>query len=109
MSSFLPLIIISGAVTGFVAFINTNFALVILIFSMLLSPEIPVGEVASRQVVIRIDDILIFVVFFIWLLKLAMNKELGMLRRTTLNLPIKIYVIVLIIDTLLGILMVMWI
>ena len=103
MSSFLPLIIISAAVTCFVTFINTNFALVILIFSMLLSPEIPLGAIADRTVVIRIDDILIFIVFFTWLLKLAMNKELGLLRRTVLNSPIKIYMVVLIIATLLGI------
>ena len=41
----------------FVAFLNINFALVILIFAMLLSPEIPIGGIPGRAVKVRIDDV----------------------------------------------------
>jgi len=87
-----------------VTFLNTDLALIILIFSMLLSPELKVGEVPGRAVVVRIDDILLIVVFFSWLAKMAINKELGLLRRTPLNFLIAAYVLLYIISTIIGIL-----
>ena len=87
-----------------VTFININFGLIILIFSMLLSPEIKLAEVPSRAVVVRVDDILLLVVFFTWLARMAINKELGLIRPTPLNKPIIWYIIAGIIFTLKGVL-----
>lgn len=103
MSNILPLAIISGLMICLVTLINTDFALIILIFSMLLSPEFTIGAIPGRPLVVRIDDILLIIVFFTWLAKLAMNKELGLLKRTWLNLPIAIYIALLAISTLWGI------
>ena len=102
MHNILPLLVVSAAAICFFTLINTDFGLGILILSMLLSPEFVVGNAAGRAVVLRIDDVLLLVVFFTWMAKLAMNKQMGLLRHTVLNLPIAVYVATLIIATLLG-------
>ncbi len=100
----LPLIFVLAPIVFIVTFINTDAALIILIFSMLLSPELKLAEVPARAVVVRIDDILLFVVFLSWLAKMAINKELGLLRRTPLNPLIIAFIAVCIVSTALGIL-----
>ena len=100
----LPLIFVLAPIVFIITFINTDVALIILIFSMLLSPELKIAEVPARAVVVRIDDILLFVVFFSWLAKTAINKELGLLRRTPLNPLIIAYILICILSTGIGIL-----
>jgi O-antigen ligase len=70
----------------------------VLIFSMLLSPEFIVGGLegpsaatATRGVTLRLDDYLILIISFAWLIRLAVYKEAALLRRTPLNLPIFAY------------------
>lgn len=87
-----------------VTFLNTDMALIVLIFSMLLSPEIKLAEVPQRAVVVRMDDILIIVIFFSWLAKVAVNKELGPLKNTSLNAPIGVYILICLIANGLGVL-----
>jgi hypothetical protein len=70
---------------------------------MLLSPEIKVAEVPGRDVVIRLDDMILGMVFLAWLARIAIYKELGVLRHTRLNKPIAIYASCCILFTLLGI------
>jgi O-antigen ligase len=96
------LLVLLGLVIFFISFFKTDFALIILIFSMLLSPEFALGSIKGREVVLRMDDILLLVVFFGWLARLAVRKELGILRPTPLNRPILIYVSICLIATLLG-------
>ena len=60
----LPLALALAPIVLIITFINTDVALIMLIFSMLLSPELKIVEVPARAVVVRIDDILLFVVFF---------------------------------------------
>jgi len=88
-----------------VVFIKTEFGLYLVIFSMLLSPELVTGSAwlaEGRRLVIRSEDLLLFVVAFTWLAKTAVNKELGLTLRTPLNRPIVWYVVVTAIATLLG-------
>lgn len=87
-----------------IAFTNTDFALIILIFSMLLSPEFSLGGVTGRAVVLRFDDIFLFIVFLGWLTKMAVNKEIGLLKVTAINLPIIAYIFICIVSTSIGIL-----
>ena len=104
MGEFLiPLIALVCLFVGVLVLINTDAAIILLIFSMLLSPELNVAQVPSRAVVIRLDDILLGVVFLTWLAKMAMNKQLGLLKNTPLNLPIAVYVTISIISTVWGI------
>ncbi|MBM3252102.1 MAG: hypothetical protein FJZ11_04915, partial [Candidatus Omnitrophica bacterium] len=106
LSTINPLIsigILAGVMVGLATLVNTNIGLTILIFSMLLSPEIPLAQTPERAVVIRIEDFLIIAVFFAWLAKTAVRKELGLLRKTPLNKPIFAYLAISIFSTALGI------
>ncbi len=97
-----PVIILFALVVLVIAFISTETALIILIFSMLLSPELPIGGVPGREVVIRLDDIFLLVIFFGWMARMAINKELGLLRVTPINRPILIYVFICMLSSGIG-------
>ena len=86
--------ILGGVLVFIIAFVNTDLALIILIFSMLLSPEFTSGEVPGRAIKVRIDDIFIIVIFLGWIAKMAINKELGLMRSTRLNTPIMVYIVI---------------
>lgn len=86
-------------------FVRTELGLYLVLFSMLLSPEIgsASAELAEgRRVVIRTEDLVLLVVAFSWLAKTAVNKELGLTLKTPLNRPILWYMAVTTIATLLG-------
>lgn len=87
-----------------ITLLNTDLALIILIFSMLLSPELTILQVPDRTVVVRIDDLLLIVVFLSWFAKTAIYKELGVLKYTPLNKFIIAYILVCIFSTSLGVL-----
>ncbi len=97
-------LIILGLIIFILAFLKIHFAIGILIFSMLLSPELTIGHAAERAVVVRLDDIFLFVIFIGWLARLAIFKELGLLKKTILNIPIRNYIFVCILATGIGLL-----
>ena len=99
-----PIIVLLSSIVFTIALIKTDIALIILIFSMLLSPELKIGGIRGRAVVLRLDDILLLTVFLGWLAKMAMNKELGLFKRTALNQPIIGYVLICLIATALAVL-----
>ena len=90
------------------SFVSTEIALYMLIFSMLLGPQLSVGggdEVTAargRGVALRADDILIAVIGLSWFLRVAINKELGFFLRTPLNVPIAVYFLICILATVHG-------
>jgi len=86
-----------------VAFANADIALIILLLSMLLSPEFRTGSTGGREVAVRADDLFLFVIFFGWMAKMALNKELGVLRTTPLNVIIIAYIVVCIFSSALGV------
>lgn len=104
LNPLMPIGILAGIALGIATLVNTNLGLTVLIFSMLLSPEIPIAQTPERSVVIRIEDFLVMAVFFAWLAKTAVRKELGLLRKTPLNKPILAYLAVSIFSTGLGVL-----
>lgn len=97
------LAIVAGCAIFFLSIFNTDLALIILIFSMLLSPEFAKGEASGRSVKIRVDDIFLMIIFCGWLAKMAINKEMGLLRVTRLNAPIMIYIVICLFASFLGI------
>ena len=108
-----PPFLLLGAVTAIaiftLTFLNTEVGLYILIFSMLLSPEIGVGQlgggaVAGRGVTLRLDDFLLVIIGFSWFAKTAVRKELGLFLKTELNRPIFLYMIACLVPTGIGIL-----
>lgn len=84
-------------------FVSPILGLYTLIFSMLLSPETLVGELPGRDIVVRFDDFLLILITFTWLVRMAVYKELKLLKWTPLNRPIFIYTLVMIISTTAGI------
>jgi O-antigen ligase len=93
------LLLFLGLIVFVLAFVRTNFALGVLVLSMLLSPEFAVGQVSDRAVVVRADDLFIFIIFLGWLAKLAVYKELDLFKRTPLNVPIFLYSLACVLST----------
>jgi hypothetical protein len=106
----MPLHYMVAAAVGFavfiLVFIRPEAGLYMVLFSMLLSPEFGAGAsqkmAEGRSVVIRLEDILLVVIAFSWLAKMAVNKELGVAVRNRLNRPIVAYVTVTLLATLVG-------
>lgn len=98
-----------GIIIFMVSFASSQAALYILIFSMLLGPEMIVGATAGaalgRGITVRLDDLILMIIGFSWLARMAIYKELGLFLRTSLNKPIAFYIIVCLISTLIGALM----
>jgi hypothetical protein len=95
--------IILAVLVLIVSFYNPEVGLLFLVFSMLLSPEIKLAELPKRDVVVRIDDLLIFAVLIGWFMKSVFIKKLEVIV-TPLLLPMFAYTFISIISTFLGIL-----
>lgn len=99
-----PLLVILAVFIFIISFLNPDLALIILILSMLLSPEISAGGIGGRSVVVRSEDIFVLVVSLGWVARLAVNKELAVFRWTALNAPIMTYFVICLVSSGLGIL-----
>ena len=77
-----------GAVAGLIVFIgsfaSTRFALFMLIFATLLSPEFG-SRTTGGGVTVRLDDFLLLVIAFSQLTKAAVNRDIGIFVWTPLN------------------------
>ena len=103
LSSTVAIAMVLGVLVCIVTLVNTDAGLAVLIFSMLLSPEILVGHVPGRDIVIRFEDLLLPVITFAWFAKTAVNKGLALFIKTPLNKAIGVYILVFVIATLRGI------
>ncbi len=97
--------IVSGIIILLISFFSTELALYLLIFSMLLSPEIVIAKTAAREVTIRLEDMLLPIIFFGWLARTAIYKDLGLILKTELNKPILYYILASFISTGFGMIM----
>ena len=60
-------VLAASCLVGLFAFFSPRLSLTLLVFSMLLSPEIGLGAVSgSRSLVVRYDDILLVIIFMAW-------------------------------------------
>jgi len=98
-----PIALVLSALIFILTFLNTDAGLAVLIFSMLLSPEIMIGQLPGRDIVIRFDDLLLIVITLAWLAKAAINKGLALFIKTPLNKAIGVYILVCLIATLRGV------
>ncbi len=111
VSSAEPSLVLLGAgaaVLFLIAFLSPDTGLYILVFSMLLSPEFIVGDLVGqtaqgRGVTFRLEDFLIILIGVAWLAHLAIYKDTPLLRASSLNLPIFVYLVVCAISTAIGI------
>ena len=95
--------VVVASILFFVGFINPQISLYILIFSMLISPEFGSRDITGEGFTLRFEDLLLIVMGGAWLAKSAVHKSVGLARRTDLNAPILIYVLVCLTATGLGI------
>ena len=109
MSAGRTIAVAGGIILFMVSFTSSQAALYILIFSMLLGPEIIVGKTAGaalgRGITLRLDDFILLIIGFGWLARMAIKKELGLFLKTPLNKPIAFYIVATLISTLIGALM----
>ena len=103
--SFSPILSL-GAVAGLVVFIgtfaSTRFALFVLIFATLLSPEFGSRTTGGGGVTLRLDDFLLLIIAFSQLAKAAVNRDIGIFIWTPLNRYITYYILVCVFPTGIG-------
>jgi len=110
-----PVMLIGALMMVVVAFSSIELTLCLLILSTLLSPELTFGggtnsqlesgavsTTQSRGITLRLDDILLTLVCVTWMFRLAIFKELGVVRRTPINQPIALYWLATLFATLIG-------
>jgi O-antigen ligase len=88
-------------------FIWPEAGLYVVIFSMLLSPEIIAGDVGGkatlgRGLTLRLEDFLLLSIGLSWFARTAVDKTTGLFRKTPLNQPIAAYIVVCLLATLWG-------
>lgn len=98
------IILALGILVSTFAFLSPKASLVLLVFSMLLSPKMGFGAVSSaREAVIRYDDILLVVIFFSWFARTAILKSKPFITSTPVQAPVLFYTSIYILSTLIGI------
>jgi hypothetical protein len=98
-----------------ITFTSIELALYFLILSTLLSPELTFGgssaqELAagmtntteSRGITLRLDDIMLTLISFTWLVRMAVHNELGFLRHTPINQAAFLYWVVCAFSTMIA-------
>jgi len=88
-------------------FIWPEAGLYVLIFSMLLSPEIIAGDIGGKATLgrgftLRLEDFLLVFIGLSWFARTAIDKSTGLFRKTPLNQPIAAYIVVCFVATLWG-------
>ena len=111
------LLTMTSAIKGFVliilllificTFLWPELGLYLVIFSMLLSPEIIASDIggkatAGRGLTLRLEDFLLLFIGLSWLARTALDKTSGLLQKTPLNQPIAAYIMVCLVATLWG-------
>ncbi len=104
----LSLQVLCGFIVLLIAFLSVQASLYLLIFAMLLSPELAVGTmqgrgVGGRELSIRFEDVLLIIIGLSWLAKTIIYKELALIRETPLNRPIMYYMVACVVATGLGV------
>jgi len=110
-----PILFLAGFMIIIITFSSVELALYFLILSTLLSPELTFGagtraELAAgltttteaRGVTLRLDDIMLTLICFTWMFRLAIKNELGILRQTPINQAAGLYWFTCVFTTLLA-------
>jgi O-antigen ligase len=88
-------------------FLWPEAGLYVVIFSMLLSPEIIAGEIGGKAALgrgftLRLEDFLLVFIGLSWFARTAVDKTTGLFRKTPLNQPIAAYILASLLATLWG-------
>lgn len=95
---------VSGIVIFCFLFIPTllkpDIGLIIIIVSMLLSPEMIVGSTSVRQVFVRAEDVILLVIILAWFIRTSFTKNIVAAFRTPLAKPFFLYILACILSSL---------
>lgn len=96
--------LVVGTIVVILTLFEPEFGVFILVFGMLLSPEIKVPGIAipSRDVVVRIDDVMIILIGFAWFARTAAVGRGVPFVKTPLNRPILLFSLLCCISTARG-------
>ena len=103
----------TGLIIGLIGLIiltamtNVEVALYILIFSMLLGPQVVASaatgtRLAGRGLTLRLDDLLLVIIGLLWLARIAIHSDLGVFTKTPLNRQIAWYTFACVLSTGVG-------
>lgn len=95
--------VFAALVIALVTFQKPENGLLIIVFSMLLSPEIAIAQLPKRTLAVRIEDVLIIVMFMAWLAHTAVDKDWKGFLKTPLDLPLLAFLMVCLLSTGIGI------
>lgn len=98
----LNLLLIVSPLFFLVCFFFIRTGIVLVVFSMLLSPEIVVGSLGIRPVTLRTEDLLIPILALAWLARLAIRKEYRLLASSPLNTPLFLILGLSVVSTVWG-------
>jgi len=87
------------ALIAFITFSKPKAGLVVLVFSMMLSPELRVGQAGNRPITVRYDDMLLVTVFLAWLANTTVRKSVHLLKLSPIHLPVFFYAFSAILST----------
>jgi hypothetical protein len=94
--------LVLGLLFFLISLTRIEFGLYVVIFAMLLSPEVAVGETSQRAITLRIEDFLIAALMIAWVLQYILGVRKYFFRPNPVNLPIYSYLFFALVSTLLG-------
>lgn len=99
------IMLLGSGMAALFAFFSPRLSLVLLVFSMLLSPELNLAALSGtgRNVVARYDDILLLIIFLSWFAKTTILKDKPLVSRSPVQNPILLYTAVCILSTASGV------
>lgn len=83
--------------------IKPSIGLVVIIISMLFSPDIMITKAASRDIFVRVDDVFLLIVIMAWLIRSAFTKDLSKTIKTPLFPLFFAYILVCLFSSLLSV------
>lgn len=98
------IMLLGTLMVGLFAFFSPKLSLALLVFSMLLSPELGFGGIdSSRSLVVRYDDILLVIIFLAWFAKTALFKDKPFITSTPVQTPVLLYTALCVMSTAFGV------
>ena len=106
IASPLLLVALSLLAVGLVSFLSPKIGLTIIIFSMIFSPKFEGIKLSEAHihgaVILKVEDILLIIIFLAWFVRAAVVKRLPFLTHTRLNLPMFLYIFTCLTSTCLA-------
>lgn len=101
---YFPFLIIFGALMGALTFFKPKIGLVVMLFFIMISTDMPTkGEaVGTRPVTIRIEDFVLVLVSFGWMLNRAKTRSLSIFKDVPVNRAILPLALLIVLCTIIG-------